>query len=124
MSCYKGDSFADVQRNLDRFPFYNGNLLWWDCGFEFKDLKSLKTCLQDPKFQKLEILNLGESHQLTNEDISPLMDAIEFLKEKLPKLNTVILFNYQLSEWVVHCALKQRPNLSDITFKVSLYDIR
>ena len=90
--------------------------------FDANDLKVLKAVLPERR-KNLALLDFGIDHQLTNEDISPLMGAIEFLKEKLPKLNTVILFNYRLSEWAVHCELKQRPNLSDITFKVSLYDI-
>lgn len=91
--------------------------------FEADGLKVLEDVLPERR-KNLALLDFGTDHQLTYEDISPLMDAIEFLKEKLPKLNTVILFNYQLSEWAVHCELKQRPNLSDITFKVSLYDIK
>lgn len=75
------------------------------------------------KIKNLTCLNFGTYHHIKTEDISDLMDTIEVLVKELPKLKTVVLFNYELSAWAVHCALMQRPALSDITFKVSIEDV-
>ena len=114
--------FLKLLRFLDLTP-YDTHLSLQDYNFKAKDIRNLKIMLQGHKSKNLTYLDFGTYHRIKTEDISDLMDAIEVLVILLPKLKTVVLFNYELSAWAVHCALMQRPALSDITFKVSIEDV-
>ena len=109
--------YLKLLRFLELNP-HDTHLSLQDYNFRAQDIKNLEAMLLESK--NLTYLDFGTHHCIKTENISDLMDTIENLVKKLPKLKTVVLFNYELSEWAVHCALMQRPALSDITFIVSI----